>query len=133
MKPGVSPSENGNGGVTGVADPALAKRLTRIFEEANHRKAEIDREAAAKALAVIAAERGQVPQAEPKWISLDQAAPIRRVTRETMARHAEQYGLGTFTNRRWRIDENRLRALNDGRPYEPLNPHPDKAMPDSAA
>jgi|JI10StandDraft_1071094.scaffolds.fasta_scaffold303858_2 hypothetical protein len=62
---------------------------------------------------------------EPRWISLEQAAPIRGVTRQTMALHAERFGLGTFTERRWRIDENRLRALNDGRPYQKLNPFPD--------
>lgn len=68
------------------------------------------------------AEAAPVP---PKWLSLEQAAPIRGVTRQTMAIHAERFGLGTFSNRRWRIDENRLRALNEGRPYQKLNPFPD--------
>jgi hypothetical protein len=61
---------------------------------------------------------------EPRWISLERAASLRGVTRETMARHAEKHGLGTCTDRRWRIDENRVRALNEGRPYARLDPFP---------
>ena len=111
-----------------LAPPAsMEAEAKRILAEANRRKAEIDREALEAVLALTRHRSVETQPIEPKWISLDQAAAIRGVTRETMALHASQHGLGTFTSRRWRIDEVRVRALNEGREYELLNPHPDSA------
>lgn len=107
-----------------MPSPDIRAELAEVFAQA---RADIDA-AERRALALLEARDGgssDLAADTPKWISLDQGAAIRGVSRETMARHAERYGLGTCSGRRWRIDENRVRALNEGRPYVPLNPFPE--------
>ena len=114
-----------------MVTPNIRAEMERVLAEgATRAKAEIDRAALLALEIALCAGRehdnDMAPQPDqPKWISLEQAAPIRGVTRQTMALHAEKFGLGTYTDRRWRIDETRVRALNAGRPYAKLNPFPD--------
>lgn len=97
----------------------LRAELERILAEgAAAAKAAIDA-SVERARALLVTGAVTVDQ-EPRWTTLERAAALRGVTRETMAIHAERYGLGTREGRRWRIDENRVRALNEGRPYSPL-------------
>ena len=93
---------------------AVDRVAKRILDEANRRKAEIDREAAAALFALVRHRMVEPQQVE--WISLEQAAHLRGVTRQTMARQAKQFSLGTCINGRWRIDKTRVLNLNNHGP-----------------
>ena len=107
----------------------LDAELASILEESQRDKAAIEERTAERIRKLLTRKTDAGASQEPEWITLEQASALRRVSRDTMAAHAERHGLGTFSNRRWRIDKRRVEALNAGHPMPPLNPHPDRSIP----
>lgn len=62
------------------------------------------------------------PSVEPEWTNLATAAFYCGRHPDSMARLVRAHGLGRRDGRDWRIDLNRVRAWQEGRPYSPLSP-----------
>ena len=92
--------------------PDLRAAVVRLLAEAEAILAMIDGETVASPIAA--------PADNPEWVVLKEAAVRCGVHTETMARRAEEHGLGRRIGRIWKIDMTRVEALQEGRTYEPI-------------
>jgi hypothetical protein len=62
---------------------------------------------------------------EPNWVTMGKASEIGKCSIETMTKHVVKNGLGVKpAGGQWRVDELRVRAWREGKPFEPLIPYP---------
>lgn len=83
--------------------PDVRAELAELFAKA---RADIDA-AERRALALLDA---QNQRAQPRWLSLGEAAALMRCSLETAVKRITRHGLGHKIDARWQIDRERLEA-----------------------
>lgn len=97
-------------------NPTDVADIRRQLREA---RAAID--AAELALAALPIGAGGASMWPEQWGTVAEAQRIRQCTHETMVYHIQKHGLGVKVDRRWRVELNRVRAWDQGRPFPPLD------------